>query len=46
MSAFIDVRLMGGEDDTVSTHFFPVPLHAAAVQALTQSDRTDVELGT
>ena len=44
MSVFTDTRLMDGQDDTVSTEFFPTPLHAAAAPALTESDWTDVKV--
>ena len=44
MGVFTDIRRMDGQDGTVSTDFFPTPLHATAAQALTESDRTDPEV--
>ena len=45
MSVLTDVRLMGGDDDTVYSDFFPTPLNAAAMQALAESDSKYVRIG-
>ena len=44
MSAFTDVNLMDGQDDTVYREFFATPLNAAAAQALTESDRNGLHV--
>ena len=45
MSVLTDVRLMGGDDDTVYSDFFPTPLNAAAMQALAESDSKYARIG-
>ena len=46
MRVFTDVRLMDGQDDALYTDFFPAPLNAAAAQALSETDRHELHVGS